>query len=134
MKLSTYNPSLPHACDEESLNVGYKYGLVNRWKEGDFRVGDFTLFPEGVFTDDGLALLSQALSQGWNHRNFFYYQRLGVNWFTGPAIDSFIDFIKPKQVSDQVILERPVRPDNPADVFWKTLLVSGNIRLVALGL
>ena len=126
MKLSTYNPSLPHACDEESFNVGYKYGLLNRWKEGDFRVGDFTVFPEGVFTDDGLVLLSQALSQGWNHRNFFYYQRLGVNWFTGPAIDSFIDFIKPKRVSDQVIPERPVRPDNPADVLNKSQVLHGS--------
>ena len=125
MKLSTYNPSLPHACDEESFNVGYKYGLVNRWKEGVFRVGDFTVFPEGVFTDDGLVLLSQALSQGWNHRNFFYYQRLGVNWFTGPAIDSLIDFIKPAPLLDPVIPERPERPDTPADALRKTQVLNG---------
>lgn len=71
MKLSTYNPSLPHACDDDSFNIAYRYGLVERWEENDFRVVDFTVFPEGLFTDDGLLMLSQALSDGWNHRNFF---------------------------------------------------------------
>lgn len=126
MKLGTYNPSLPHACDDESFNTGYRYGLVDRWEEGDFRVTDFTVFPEGVFTDEGLSLLEQALSQGWNHRNFFYYKRLGVNWFTGPAIESLIDFIKPELIVDQAIPERPARPDNPVDRLKKIQILHGN--------
>ena len=56
---------------------------------------------------------------------FFYYKRLGVNWFSGPAIDSLINFIKPAPLLDPVIPQPPERPDTPADALRKTQVLNG---------
>ena len=74
MKTNEYNPSLPLACSDDTFLLWRCYGLVDPWREDHFQVIDFTVFPDGVFNDYGMDIVIEAVEDGWDHDNFFYYK------------------------------------------------------------
>jgi len=131
MKANEYNPSLPLACTGEDFLLALCYGLVDPWREDHFQVIDFTVFPDGVFNDYGMEIVIEAVEDGWDHHNFFYYKRLGVNFLGIEALRSLIEFASlplvpdpnlSQVVSDYLTSEKPPRPEAK---YAKTQVLSG---------
>jgi hypothetical protein len=131
MKAHEYNPALPLACTAEAFLLALCYGLTDPWREDHFQVIDFTVFPDGVFNDYGMEIVAEAVEDGWDHDNFFYYKRLGVNFLQTEALRSLIEFASPplipdpnlsQLVSDYLTSEKPQTPEAK---YAKTQVLSG---------
>ena len=78
MKEHEYKQNLPHGMNSSVYNEAKKYGIVDEWTDehGVFEDLPPTLEISGLLNANGLALLKEARGKGWDHRNFFYYNRL----------------------------------------------------------
>ena len=75
--------------------------------------------------------MAEAVEDGWDHDNFFYYKRLGVNFLGTEALRSLIEFASlplvpdpnlSQVVSDYLTSEKPQRPEAK---YAKTQVLSG---------
>ena len=142
MKEDQYNSSLPHGLAGEAYLLASCYGLADPWSQELGVFEDYTVLPDGVLSEDGLDLLDQARTKGWDHRHFYYYKRLGINWLQIESLIHLIEFtgISPVPVPSlpnilsEHILERtgggPIR--KPASWFGKTGVVDGNDQIETL--
>ena len=94
MKEHEYKQNLPHGMNLSVYIEAKNYGIVDEWtaENGVFEDLPPTLEIAGLLNAKGLALLEKARSKGWDHRNFYYYKRLGINWFGIEALKTLIKF------------------------------------------
>jgi hypothetical protein len=92
MKEDQYNPSLLHGLPGETYLLALCYGLADPWSQDLGVFEDYSVLPDGVLNEDGLELLDQARAKGWDHRSFFYYKRLGINWLKLESLIHLIEF------------------------------------------
>tara|TARA_Y100000588_G_scaffold386439_1_gene481973 strand:+ start:1895 stop:3514 length:1620 start_codon:yes stop_codon:yes gene_type:complete len=90
MKDQQYDPSLPHGLEGEAYRLANKYDLAEPWTSVHGVFDDVPILPEGLLNEKGLTLLKDARKNKWDHRHFFYYKRLGINWIQLSAMEHLI--------------------------------------------
>lgn len=92
MKPEQYNSSLPHGLEGQTYLLALCYGLADPWTPQLGIFENYSVLPDGALNTEGLTLLAQARAAGWDHRNFYYYKRLDINWMMLESLINLIEF------------------------------------------
>ena len=106
MKNHEYDPALPHGMAEAG-DIASRYGIVKPWASEFLQKDDNRVQPSTELNPDGLELLRRAREMEWDHHNFFYYEKLGINWFQVASILSLIEFTGIPMLSNGEVFQQP---------------------------